>query len=138
MCDPFSRFLLCLSLFQQPTGFNPISSLASDPYGYFQQSAFHHYPGGFGVSDGKFTLIKGKPPYLTNGLKSAIDMFWFLNYYIVPYLVPYLSNAGRIVSLLNKVVEPEPQETEPFAFVRHSGSVSVSGSGFGSGRSNIK
>jgi hypothetical protein len=65
----FQDFLLCLSLFQQPTGFNPISSLASDPYGYFQQSAFHHYPGGFGVSDGKLTLINGGPSYLTNGLK---------------------------------------------------------------------
>ena len=41
---------------QQPTaaaaaaaGFNPMSSLAgTDPYGFYQQSAFHHYPG-FGV-----------------------------------------------------------------------------------------
>ena len=35
----------------QPTGYNPMSSLASDPYGFYQQSAFHHYPG-FGVGEG--------------------------------------------------------------------------------------
>ena len=40
---------------QQPhqPGFNPMSSLASDPYGFYQQSqAFHHYPG-FGVGEGR-------------------------------------------------------------------------------------
>ena len=36
----------------QQQGFNPMSSLASDPYGFYQQSqAFHHYPG-FGVGEG--------------------------------------------------------------------------------------